>query len=172
LFASSVFFGGVAGDVLGGIVTDQMLRRGASIQRARRDVVLVGLVGAILALLPMMFVHDLLLCTIFLVAGLFFCEFTIGPMWALPMDIAPDFSGTATGLMCVGGSFAAFLSPIVTGFLVDQTGTYRAGFLCTILLLAVGTVLAFRMRPERTFGLAGHEMTAETPLALTPLESS
>ena len=30
-------------------------------------------------------------------AGFFFAEMTIGPMWALPMDIAPDCAGTASG---------------------------------------------------------------------------
>ena len=34
--------------------------------------------------------------------GFFFAEFTIGPMWAIPMDITPQFSGSASGLMNIG----------------------------------------------------------------------
>lgn len=56
-----------------------------------------------------------------------------------------------TGLMCVGGSFAAFLSPITTGFVIDQTGSWSIPFLVTILLLFVGALLTFFMRPDRAF---------------------
>ena len=72
-------------------------------------------------------------------------------MWSLPMDIAPEYSGTATGLMCVGGSLGALLSPITTGFLIDQTGSWKMPFLIVIILLLVGTVLAFFMHPHHAF---------------------
>ena len=81
-------------------------------------------------------------------------------MWSVPMDIAPTACGTATGLMCVGGSLGAFLSPITTGYLVDLTGTWRAAFLFTILLLAAGAVLAFFMRPDRVFTGVSRRVTA------------
>lgn len=160
LFASSVFGAGVVGDVLGGIATDRVLRRTGSLLTARRDIVIAGLLGALVVLLPMLYVRSLVVCTILLAAGLFCCEFTIGPMWSLPMDIAPEHSGTATGLMCVGGSFAAFCSPIVTGFLIDKTGSWRMPFLCASLLLSVGAALSFFMHPERTF-VAKREKAAD-----------
>jgi MFS family permease len=151
LFASIVFLGAVIGDILGGVVTDTLLRRTGNLRVARRNLVVAGLLGAVAALIPMIYVHNLLLSTLFLGTGLFFCEFTIGPMWSVPMDIAPQFSGTATGLMCVGGSFAAFLSPIVTGFLIDLTGSWKMPFLCAMLLLLVGAAFSFMMKPDRVF---------------------
>jgi sugar phosphate permease len=151
LFASSVFLAGVIGDILGGVVTDALLRRTGNLRVARRNMVVIGLLGALAALIPMIYVHNLVLSAFFLGTGLFFCEFTIGPMWSVPMDIAPQFSGTATGLMCVGGSFGAFLSPIATGFLIDQTGSWKMPFLCAILLLLAGAAFAFMMKPDRAF---------------------
>jgi MFS family permease len=151
LFASSIFLAGVVGDVAGGIVTDRLLHWTGSLKIARRNVVVIGLLGALVSLVPMIYVQDLKHCTIFLAAGLFFCEFTVGPMWSLPMDIAPQYSGTATGLMCVGGSFGAFLSPITTGFLIDQTGSWKMPFLITIMLLLAGIVLTFFMHPDHAF---------------------
>ncbi len=43
------------------------------------------------------FVHDINAVALCLSAGFFFAEITIGPMWAIPMDIAPRYSGTAAG---------------------------------------------------------------------------
>ena len=36
-----------------------------------------------------------------------FLELTIGPIWAIPMDIAPSYSGTASGLMNSGVRWSA-----------------------------------------------------------------
>ncbi len=48
-------------------------------------------------------------------AGFFFSEIIIGPIWSVPMDIAPKYSGTAAGLMNSGSAFAAIVSPLVAG---------------------------------------------------------
>lgn len=151
LFASTVFLAGVVGDVVGGYVTDGLFRRSGSLLMARRNLVIAGLLGSLLSLVSLIFVHDLLPCVILLSLGLFFCEVTVGPMWAIPIDIAPEYSGTATGLMCVGGSLGAFLSPLTSGFLIDQTGSWTTPFLCPIILLLIGLAFTFRMRPDRRF---------------------
>src|SRR5262245_32645436 len=46
LYASAVFFAGVGGDVLGGTISDGLLKRTGSLTRARRDVVIGGFLGA------------------------------------------------------------------------------------------------------------------------------
>ena len=58
----------------------------------------------------------------------FFAEITIGPMWAIPMDIAPTHSGTASGLMNSGSALAAILSPLVFGYIIDATGNWSLPF--------------------------------------------
>ncbi len=47
------------------------------------------------------------------VLGFFFAELVIGPIWSVPMDIAPKYAGTASGLMNTGSAVAAIVSPIV-----------------------------------------------------------
>jgi MFS family permease len=152
LFAASVFLAGVVGDALGGVISDMLLRRTGNLKLARRNMVAVCLTGALASLLPMLFVHDLVTSTICLASGFFFIELTIGPMWAIPMDIAPEYSGTASGLMNTGSALAAIVSPVVAGWLIDQTGNWDLPFLCTMGLLLVGIGLAFTMHPERRFG--------------------
>jgi MFS family permease len=92
-----------------------------------------------------------LLC---LSAGFFFAEMTIGPMWAVPMDIAPQASGTASGIMNTGSALAAIISPVVGGFLIDQTGNWQLPFLGSMVLMLVGMALTFRMRPGQRLDVA------------------
>jgi ACS family glucarate transporter-like MFS transporter len=107
LFASSVFFAGVIGDTLGGIVTDKHPHAHRQPEAARSWMVAVCMLLTLLVLLPLMFTHNLYVSLACLSAGFFFAEMTIGPMWAIPMDIAPEFSGTASGMMNTGSALAA-----------------------------------------------------------------
>ena len=85
----------------------------------------------------------------------FFSEFTIGPMWAIPMDIAPRFSGSASGLMNTGSALAAIVSPLVFGYVIDKTGDWTLPFLGSIGLLLIGAMLAFWMKPDEELSGAG-----------------
>jgi MFS family permease len=89
--------------------------------------------------------------TLSLAAGFFFAEIVIGPMWAIPMDIAPRFSGTASGLMNTGSAAAAILSPQAFGYIADVTGNWHLPFAGSLGLLLAGACLAPLMRPERPF---------------------
>jgi MFS family permease len=151
LFASGVFFAGVLGDSLGGIVTDRILRRTGDLRRARSSMVSVCMFLSMLSLIPLMFTHSLIISLLLLSAGFFFSEMTIGPMWATPMDIAPDHSGTASGIMNSGSALAAIISPVVAGYLIDRTGNWQLPFVGSMVLMGIGLVLASRMRPEEKF---------------------
>jgi MFS family permease len=151
LFASLVFAGGVVGDALGGIVSDWLLRRTGNLKRARRDLVIAGMAGSLLCSVPILFPRSPLVAALCLSGTFFFAELTIGPMWAIPMDIAPAHSGTASGLMNTGSALAAILSPLVFGVVIDHTGNWTLPFVGTMGLMMVGVVAAFAMRPDQGF---------------------
>ena len=149
LFSFAVFLAGVVGDTLGGVLSDHLLRRTGKILFARRSVVLLAYVGTIAALIPVVYLRGLIPVTICLSIGFFFLELAIGPMWAIPMDIAPKFSGTAAGLMNFGSAVAAIVSPLAFGKIVDLTGNWHLPFWGSVGLLAVGCVSVFFMHPDR-----------------------
>ncbi|MBZ5558577.1 MAG: MFS transporter [Acidobacteriia bacterium] len=151
LFSSAVFFAGVGGDLLGGTISDGILKRTRDLKKARRNVVVGGFLGAFVCLLPMFLTHDLTLITLSLAAGFFFAEIVIGPMWSIPMDIAGTFSGTASGLMNTGSAAAAILSPLAFGYIADVTGDWHLPFIGSLGLLLLGAVLAPTMHPEEAF---------------------
>ncbi len=162
LFASLVFVGGVFGDALGGWLSDTLYRRTGNLLRARRDLVIVGMVGSLVCSAPILWLSDPVMAALSLGTAFFFAELTIGPMWAIPMDIAPAFSGTASGIMNTGSALAAILSPLVFGIIIDRTGDWSLPFLGTMGLMVLGTIIAFWMQPDQSFaaGAAGADITA------------
>ncbi len=163
LFSSLIFVGGVVGDALGGYASDAVLRRTGSLRRARRDMVVLGLTGSLLSAIPILFVHSPTLAAISLGSALLFAELTIGPMWAIPMDIAPRFSGTAAGLMNSGSALAAILSPLAFGMIIDATGNWSLPFVASMVLLAIGCAAAFWMHPEAPFAAGAMPSSALEP---------
>ncbi len=149
LFASGVFISGVVGDTLGGIVTDKVFEKTHDQKVARCNMVAVMMFLCGVSLVPLMFTRNLNFVALALSAGFFFAEMTIGPMWAIPMDIAPKFSGTASGLMNTGSALAAIVSPVIGGYLIQKTGNWMLPFMVSVGVILIGAVLSFTMHPEQ-----------------------
>jgi MFS family permease len=160
LFAAGVFLGGVLGDLLGGIVSDRIFERTHDRKKARRNLIVFGFLGSLVMMLPIVFLHNLTSAAICLSLAFFFAEFTVGPMWAIPMDIAPRFSGFASGFMNTGSALAAIISPVLAGKLIDRTGNWELPFVGSIVLLLCGSILAFWMKLD--------EMPAEPRVSAKP----
>ena len=166
LFSASVFFAGVIGDTAGGVISDSILRKTGDRNKARRNLVVLGFLCSLACMLPILFLHNLTWAAICLSGAFFFSEFTIGPMWAIPMDIAPRFSGSASGLMNTGSALAAIISPVIGGYLIDKTGNWELPFLGSIVLLLFGSVLAFWMKPQEELAISS-EVASVAPVKVT-----
>ncbi len=149
LFSSGVFVSGVVGDTLGGIVSDGLFKKtgNAKLARCSMVAVMMGLCG--LSLVPIMFTRNMTLVALALSFGFFFAEMTIGPMWAIPMDIAPRYSGTASGIMNSGSALAAIISPVVGGYLIEKSGNWLLPFIVSIAVIVMGAIFSFTMHPEK-----------------------
>lgn len=151
LFASGVFFAGVVGDTVGGVLSDYILKRTGRAGTARVSVIVLGFLGSFAFMLPVLFVDDLVTIAICLSLAFFFAELIVAPIWAVPMDIAPQHAGTASGFMNFGFGLAGMISPLVFGLVIDLTGRWDLPFVASLGLLLAGAVLAFRMRPDEPF---------------------
>ena len=151
MFSSGVLLAGIIGDTVGGIASDRLLRRTGSLVVARRSVIATGFLGAFVFLLPVVLVHDLHTAALFLSLAFFSSELIVAPIWLLPMDIAPRYAGTASGMMNFGFAVAGLVSPSSFGYLVDRTGSWVLPLIGSIVLLLVGAVLALRLRPDQPF---------------------
>lgn len=148
LFAAGVFLGGVLGDVLGGVVSDRIFEKTGDRKKARRNLIVFGFLCSLVMMIPIVLLHNLTSAAIFLSLAFFFAEFTVAPMWAIPMDIAPKFSGFASGFMNSGSALAAIISPVLAGKIIDRTGNWELPFVGSIALLLFGAILALWMKIE------------------------
>src|SRR5258707_5269750 len=87
-YSADVFLAGVIGDTLGGVVSDQILHRTGDRTAARRNVIVAGMLGGFLFLIPVMLVHDVNVAAASLPAAVFLFELGGAPLWGVPVDVA------------------------------------------------------------------------------------
>jgi sugar phosphate permease len=174
LFTFGVFTAGVVGDTLGGVISDSILHRTGNLKLARLSVILFGMLGAAACLLGVVLgpKDDVVLIAVLLSAGFFSLELVIGPIWSIPMDIAPQHAGTASGLMNTGSAVAAIVSPLAFGAIVQFTGNWLLPFVGSIILLLIGVLLAFTMHPERRFVDEGEHEAGAAGVKVQPASAS
>ena len=140
---------GMAGDVVGGWISDMILKRTGKAKLARRGVAAPGFLLAGGFLLPAAMASDATTSILCLATSFFFLEWVIGPAWAVPMDVGGRFSGTVTGVMNMTGALAASLTPIVYGTLFGR-GYWVTPFVVSAAVLALGALIwIFLIDPEK-----------------------
>jgi MFS family permease len=163
MYSAGVLSAGIVGDTLGGVISDRLLRRTGRLAMARRSVIIAGFLGAFIFMMPVILVHNLRVAAVSLSLAFLFAELIVGPIWAVPMDMAPRYAGTASGMMNFGFAMAGIISPSTFGYLIDHTGSWVVPFAASVLLLILGAVLASRLRPDIPF-----EGSLETKLPVQP----
>ncbi len=146
IFATSVLVFGFLGNVAGGLVADWWLRRTGSLERSRRDTILLGFGGALVCIVFLLITTNLAVDTIMLALGYFFIELADAPMWMLGMDALPSHAATATATVNTGFALSGAVSPIVVGWLLDVTQSWNVVFAVAVVILLVGPLAAFRIR--------------------------
>ncbi len=146
-YTSLILLAGVVGDTLGGMLSDYIYKRTGNVSFARRTTIVIGLVGSLVCLSPLMFAQTLIVASISLALSFFFLELTNASLWSIPMEVAPTWAGTASGMMNTGFGIAGILSPIVFGLLITRSG-WQLPFGLSIGLLAVAAIVAAIMRPK------------------------
>jgi MFS family permease len=77
-------------------------------------------------------------------------SFYVIPFWTICTDIAPNQTGTLSGLMNFFGILGATLSPYLTGVIAQATGAFVAPLVlavCIMLVAATIMIVFFRYRP-------------------------
>jgi len=141
---------GMAGDIVGGWLSDVTLKRTGNAKLARRGVAAAGFLLAGAFVLPAAMVGGATMSILCLATSFFFLEWVIAPAWAVPMDVGGRFSGTVTGVMNMAGALAASLTPIVYGTLFGR-GYWVAPFVVSAAVMMVGALIwIFLIDPEKS----------------------
>jgi MFS transporter, ACS family, glucarate transporter len=141
LVASIPAICGFVGGVLGGVISDWMLRRGFSLTAARKTPIVAG----------MLLSTSMVACNyvdapavVIAVMALAFFGKGIGALgWAVIADAAPrEIAGVSGGLFNMFGNISSITTPIVIGYIIQGTGSFN-GALVFIGANAVVAVLAY-----------------------------
>jgi ACS family glucarate transporter-like MFS transporter len=88
-------------------------------------------------------------------------SFYVIPFWTICTDLAPNQTGTLSGIMNFFGICGATLSPYLTGVIAQATGAFVAPLVLAVIIMLVAAttmILFFRYRPLS-------ELVAPTPRA-------
>ena len=119
---------GFVGGVLGGLVSDGMLRRGHSLTLARKLPIVIGMLLSSSLMLCIYVESDA--AVVALMALAFFGKGFGSLGWTLVADTAPrQVVGLAGGLFNTFANLAAITTPIVVGYLVSHTSSFDAALI-------------------------------------------
>lgn len=131
---------GFAGGVLGGVISDYLLRKTGSATIARKAPLLIGMLLAC-SIIGCVYV-DAEWLIITLMALSFFGKGVGSLGWAIVSDTSPkDFIGVTGGIFNTCGNAAGIVTPIVIGYLVGASGNFDAaliyvGLHCLLVIAA------------------------------------
>ena len=150
IIGSLPLFAGMLGDLVGGSLSDLLVKRSGNVTLARRAVAAPGFLLAGVFLIPAAMTEATGVSVLCLALSFFFLEFVIGPAWAVPMDVGGQFSGTVTGVMVMAGALAASLTPLVYGGLFERGFWVAPFFVSAGVLFAGALVWVLLIDPERS----------------------
>jgi ACS family glucarate transporter-like MFS transporter len=116
---------GFAGGFLGGMFSDYLIKRGHSLTFARKTPTVIGMLLAVV-IIGCNYVNTQL--AVVVIMGLSFFGKGFGSMgWPMVADTAPkEIAGLAAGVFNTFGVIPAFVTPIVIGYLVKNTGSFNS----------------------------------------------
>jgi len=146
---AAVLFCGMISELLGGVLTDYLLRRTRSLQIARSLLIAVSWTFVVAALVPAILVHDLVIGLAGFTLVAFFLGLAISPLWTAAMDIAPNYAGSSSALMNSAVAVAGIFSPVAFGWILERTGNWTMPFAVSVGLLLFAIVMTYWIRPDR-----------------------
>jgi nitrate/nitrite transporter NarK len=147
-------FAGFLGAIAGGWLSDRLAAI-ATERAARQWPLAIGLYFSALCCMLTAVSGSAALAIAAVSAALFSANLATTSGWALAAALAPaSLIATVEAMANIGGSVGGSLAPLVTGALVQTTGTFSAA-LCVAAAIAVGSA-------------AGNQLMTKAPIAVDP----
>ncbi len=150
IVGSLPLFAGMAGDLVGGSLSDLIFKSTGNAKLARRVIAAPGFILAGVFVVPAALTTNTFHSILLLAASFFFLEWVIGPAWAVPMDVGGQFSGTVTGVMNMVGALGGASTAVVYGSLFNR-GLWVEPFEVSAGVMLLGALIwIFLINPEKS----------------------
>jgi len=141
IYAALPYFVFGASEPIGGWIADRLIRTGWSETRARKGIITFAFLTG-LFLIPAAQVQSPAAAVALIIGGCL-VGLATGNLLVVLQSCAPrNEIGLWTGIYNFVGNIAGILSPLITGFLIEKSGSYTPPFVLAAALIAVGP-LAF-----------------------------
>jgi ACS family glucarate transporter-like MFS transporter len=143
---------GFAGGILGGMISDGLLKKTGNLDIARKTPLLLGMVLATCIILCNYVEQEWLVIAI--MAAAFFGKGVASLGWAVVADTSPkEMAGVTGGIFNTFGNVAGIVTPIVIGYIVKATGSFDGALIfvgvhCVICILAYFLIVGKIQRLE------------------------
>ena len=135
------YMAGIAGVLFGGWLSNKLIQGGMNTILARKIPIAGGAILAAAAVIPAAFVTNVPLVITLLSIGYFGAQVPIGCLWTLAADVAPSNQVASLGaIQNFGGFIGAAVAPIITGAVLEATGSFAGVFVIGGILLVVGAL--------------------------------
>jgi MFS family permease len=156
--ASVPFLFGLVGSILGGYLADRLTSRGMTSIASRKLLTVIGMVAMSLATFVAAETASNFIAVASISVAIFFGFSASGTSWSLANACAPpSYAASLGAIMDFGGFIGGALAPMVTGFVVQATGSFTPALLVAGaigLCSAAAYVVFIPAEPIRTTTLA------------------
>ena len=169
VFGSLPFWAMAASSLLCGWMSDRSIRSGGDPTRVRKRYIASGLLLSGAALFPASVVTDTAACLTLMTLSCIFLGFFTSNVWAVTQTLAgPQAAGKWTAIQNAIGNLGGVASPLITGWIVQRTGSFVLAFAAATSVLFIGTIVYMSLvsRVRHVFEVSAIQQTADVALTV------
>jgi MFS family permease len=142
IYASIPPLCGIVGALAGGYASDRLAASGVSLINSRKVLIVVGLLGTAALTVGAAFAQSAGLAITLASIAVLFSNCASATIWAIVTATAPpNYVASLGSIQNCGGYLGGACSPVVTGFVVDQTGSFVWALFIGAAAAAVGAFI-------------------------------
>lgn len=135
---------GFVGLALGGYISDKIFNITGRLLLSRKIILVVSLLAAAICVALAGIVTSVVPAVILMSVSIFFLYTTGAIYWAIIQDVVHKSRvGGTSGFIHLVGSVSGIIGPVVTGFIVQNTGRFDSAFILAGGVAALGAMLVF-----------------------------
>jgi MFS transporter, ACS family, solute carrier family 17 (sodium-dependent inorganic phosphate cotransporter), other len=124
-----------------GWLADSLIRRGVGITRVRKGFQSLCFVGSGVCLVLLSATTSQWLALLYLTLGLGAVATSAAGFLVNHLDIGPRYAGVLMGITNTVGTIPGILAPVVTGFIVQYTGSWELVFYLAAAISGIGELI-------------------------------
>jgi MFS family permease len=175
VYVALPFLGGMFGTLAGGWLGDYLIERGVSTTVSRKSIIGAGLSISTVMVIAAAYADQVWLAVALITLCVTSLRFATGSANSLAIDLAPrSVVGTLTSIQNFFGNVGGLLAPIVTGYIVEATGSFFGSLLvagamalfgAVSYVFIVGNLDRHRIQPRASIAAAPLTTPATPPIS-------